>query len=34
MDSFYVKTNIGKEFLKIIKTSFPPNYNLLKVCNI
>ena len=28
-----VKTHIGKEFLKIIKTSFPPNHKLYKVCN-
>ena len=29
-----VKTHIGKEFLKIIKTSFPPNHKLHKICNL
>ena len=28
-----VKTHLGKEFLKLIKTSFPPNHKLYKVCN-
>ena len=28
-----VKTHIGKEFIKIIKTSFPPNHKLHKICN-
>ena len=28
-----VKIHIGKEFLTIIRTSFPPNHKLYKVCN-
>ena len=28
-----IKTHLGKEFLKIICTTFPPNQRLFKVCN-
>ena len=31
--SAHVKTNIGKQFLKLIERHFPPNHELHKICN-